>query len=91
MTEAYGSQFVNQFGAEPLPAWVAGLSGLTDEQIQTGYTRAIEDNREFVPNLSVLLNYCTNMTLVSNCLTWAKGDHLRHRKTIERQSSTWLK
>lgn len=57
MTEAYGRQFTSQFGAEPLPAWVAGLSQFTDDQIREGYTRALQDCREFVPNLSMMVSY----------------------------------
>lgn len=58
MTEAYGRQFTAQFGTEPLPAWVEGLSVFTDQELYSGYMRALSENREFVPNLSVLINYC---------------------------------
>ena len=60
MADAYGRAFTSQFGVEPNPSWIAALSGFTDDEIRIGYEAALKSNREFVPNLSVLVGYIKN-------------------------------
>jgi len=59
MAESYGNAFVNQFGEEPNPTWIAGLSTLTDEQLRYGFTNAMAAGSDFAPSLPAFIALCT--------------------------------
>ncbi|WP_286237961.1 replication protein P [Neptuniibacter halophilus] len=61
MSEIYGAQFANQYGevgGEAFQTWGLGLRGMTAEQIKHGFTKLLERERTFVPNLNEFRKLC---------------------------------
>lgn len=61
MSEVYGAQFANQYGAvggEAFQTWCLGLRDLQPEQIKRGFARLLEREKTFVPNLNEFRRLC---------------------------------
>jgi len=61
MSEIYGAQFANQYGAvggEAFQTWCLGLREMTPAMIKRGFTRLLEREKTFVPNLNEFRKLC---------------------------------
>ena len=61
MSEIYGAQFANQYGAvggEAFQTWCLGLRDLSPTMIKKGFARLLERKKAFVPNLNEFKSLC---------------------------------
>ncbi|MEH6580165.1 MAG: replication protein P [Amphritea sp.] len=61
MSEIYGAQFANQYGAvggESFQTWALGLQDLTPKMIKHGFAKLLERENTFVPNLNEFRKLC---------------------------------
>jgi hypothetical protein len=58
LAEIYGPQFVDSYGDAPTLMWITAVAGLSDEQLQRGFSRLIEEARKWPPNLTEFAGAC---------------------------------
>ena len=61
MSEIYGAQFANQYGevgGESFQTWCLGLRDMTEAMIKKGFTRLLQRESAFVPNLNEFRKLC---------------------------------
>ncbi|MFW1676427.1 replication protein P [Pontibacter sp. JAM-7] len=62
MSEIYGSQFANQFGdvdGEGFQTWCLGLRDQTAQSIKRGFSKLLQRESKFVPNLNEFRDLCS--------------------------------
>lgn len=61
MSEIYGAQFANQYGevgGESFQTWCLGLRDMTEAMIKKGFTKLLQRESAFVPNLNEFRKLC---------------------------------
>lgn len=61
MSEIYGAQFANQFGViggEAFQTWCLGLRDMSEAMIKKGFTKLLQRESAFVPNLNEFRKLC---------------------------------
>ena len=58
MTSTYGHRWVSSYGEKDDGTWLAGLRGISKEQIASGYIRLVESGEEWPPSLPEFRRLC---------------------------------
>lgn len=58
----FGHKWSSSYGASDDGTWLAGLQGLTTEQIGKGLQRVLDDDTEWPPTLSQFRNMCKDQS-----------------------------